>query len=68
MESYIIQTKERSTIAAIKPLLKKLKIEIKKVDLPYNPIFVDKIEQGEIDLKDGKGIKMSIDDFMELCK
>jgi hypothetical protein len=68
MESYILHTHEKSAITAIKPLLKKLKIEIEKVDLPYNPVFIEKILQGDKDLKAGKGIKMSSADFMKLCK
>jgi hypothetical protein len=68
MESYIIQSNERSAIAALKPLLKKLKIKIERVDLPYNPEYVAKIQQGEQDIKEGKGIKMSSKELLELCK
>lgn len=68
MESYLIQSNERSAIAAIKPLLKKLKIKIERVDLPYNPEYVAKIQQGEKDLKEGKGIRMSSKELLDLCK
>ena len=68
MESYLIQATENSTIVALKPLLKKLKVKIEKVDLPYNPEFVTKILQGDQDLKAGKGIKMTLTELKELCK
>ena len=68
MESYLIQATEHSTILALKPLLKKLKVKIERVDLPYNPVYVAKIQQGDEDLKAGKGIKMSSKEFLELCK
>jgi hypothetical protein len=68
MESYLIHATEHSTIVALKPLLKKLKVKIERVDLPYNPEYVAKIKQGEQDLKEGKGIKMSSKEFLELCK
>lgn len=46
-----------SQIEVIKAFMKALKIkfELTKEKSPYNPGFVDKIKQGDEDLKDGKG-------------
>ncbi len=35
---------------------------------PYDPEFVAKVKQGDRDIAEGKGIKMSIDEFKALCK
>jgi len=34
----------------------------------YNPDFVAMIKQGEDDLKNGKGIKITLDELEKLCK
>jgi uncharacterized membrane protein YcaP (DUF421 family) len=68
MESYLIHATEHSTIVALKPLLKKLKVKIERVDLPYNPEYVAMIKQGQEDIKNGKGIKMTLNELKELCK
>jgi hypothetical protein len=38
------------------------------IDSPYDPEFVEMILQGEKDIAEGKGIKMSSDQFKTLCK
>lgn len=66
-------TEDASQIEAIKAVFKafKIKYKISKVqneESPYNPEFVAMIKQGEKDLKNGKGIKMTMDELENLCK
>lgn len=66
-------TEDASQIEAIKAVIKafKIKYRITKVtesDSPYKPDFVAMIKQGEKDLKNGKGIYMTIEDLEKICK
>ena len=62
-------TVDTSQIEALKAVMKALKIkfEVSK-DTPYNPEFVAKIKIGEKQIQEGKGIKMSVAGFKDLCK
>ena len=70
--NFTIKTDDISQINALKTILKAMKIDFKftkpKVDKPYNPDFVAKILQGNKDIKDGKGKKITIDDLNSLWK
>jgi hypothetical protein len=47
----------------------KIKFELSKEDVkPYNPEFVAMIKKGDKEFAEGKGIKISVADFKELCK
>jgi len=62
---------KKSEVVAIKSFLKEMKIkfELTEKDITsYSQDFIDKIKQGEQDLKEGKGLILSIDDLEELCK
>ncbi len=61
------QTSEQ--VSALKAFMKALKIkfEVSKDD-DYNPEFVEKILQGKKDIKQGKGITVSIQELKDLCK
>ena len=66
-------TEDASQIEAIKAVIKAFKIKysiskVEEVESPYNPDFVAMIKQGEKDLKNGKGIKMTLDELEKLCK
>lgn len=66
-------TEDSSQIEAIKAVIKAFKIEytisnVTEEESPYNPEFVAMIKQGDQDLKDGKGIAMSMEELEELCK
>lgn len=66
-------TEDASQIEAIKAVIKAFKIKYKitkakEPESPYNPDFVAMIKPGEKDLKDGKGISMTIEDLEKLCK
>ena len=62
-------TQDTSQIEAIKAVMKafKIKFEIAK-EKPYNPDYDTKIEHGDLDKKDGKGKKVSIEELNSLWK
>lgn len=67
----IAYTDSSYQIDAIKGFMKALKIKFemaKEVDSPYNAAFVKKIQQGDEDLKKGKGKKISIEELERLYK
>ncbi len=63
-------TEDPSQVEAIKAVFKafKIKYSISKSSAPYNPEFVAMIKKGDKDFAEGKGTKMSIAEFKELCK
>ena len=70
--NFTIKTNDISQINALKTILKAMKIDFKvsrlKAEKAYNPEFVAKILQGNKDIKDGKGKKITIDDLNSLWK
>ncbi len=65
METLIIHPENKEQLTAVKAVLKALKIsfEKKKLDDGYNKEFSDKIIQGRDDIKNGKGVRLEIDDL-----
>ena len=66
-------TEDTSQIEAIKAVIKafRIKYSISKpveMDKPYNADFVAKIKKGQKDLKEGKGISMTLEELENLCK
>ncbi len=61
------QTSDDSQIEAIKAFMKALKIKF-ELSKDYNEDFVKKIQQGDEDLKNNKGRKVSIEDLDNLWK
>jgi len=66
-------TEDASQIEAIKAVIKafKIKYKISNVDdekSPYDPEFVAMIKKGEQDLKEGKGIVITLEELENLCK
>ncbi|MFT4061204.1 MAG: hypothetical protein QM642_02485 [Edaphocola sp.] len=63
-------TDDASQIDAIKAFMKALKIkfELSKEKSPYNPEFVQKIRQGDEDLKNGKGRPVTLEELDSLWK
>lgn len=53
---------------ALKAFGKALKLKFEVKTKPYNAEFVEMIEKGDKDLAEGKGIKMSAEEFKALCK
>lgn len=70
MESIIIHPNSKEEASLFEQLAKALKVPFEKwkAERPYNPDFVDKILQGDIDLKAGKGRSVTLDELDELCK
>ena len=46
---------------------RKIKFEVVKDD-EYDPEFVNMVNEGQLEIKQGKAIKMSASDFKNLCK
>jgi hypothetical protein len=63
-------TEDISQIKALKAFMKALniKFEVSEQESPYNPAFVAMIREGENDLKEGKGIKITMDELNALWK
>lgn len=63
--NFTAYTEDESQIEAIKAFMKALKIkfELSKDESPYDPEFVAKIKQGDEDLKNGKGRKVTLDEI-----
>jgi hypothetical protein len=69
----IAYTEDQSQIEAIKAVIKAFKIKYRisktqEAESPYDPEFVAMIKQGEKDLKNGKGIKMTLTELENLCR
>jgi hypothetical protein len=69
----IAYTEDQSQIDAITAVIKAFKIKYRisktqEVESPYDPEFVAMIKQGEKDLKNGKGIKMTLAELEKLCR
>lgn len=63
-------TEDASQIEALKAFMKALKIkfDLTKENSPYNPEFVEKITQGDEDLKSGKGRVVQLEELDNLWK
>ncbi|MCC2599233.1 DUF2683 family protein [Sphingobacterium sp. FBM7-1] len=64
-------TDDASQIEALKAFMKALKIKFelsKEEGSPYNPEFVEKIQQGDEDKKRGRGRTMTLDELDALWK
>lgn len=66
MEAVLIHPKTKEQLAAVKAFAKALKLEFETTDTaesPYRPEFVKKILQGREDVKNGKGVKIAVEDL-----
>jgi hypothetical protein len=65
----IIHTETKEQENALKAFAKALKIkfEVSK-ESPYDADFVEKVLKGDKEIADGKGIKMSVEEFKALRK
>ncbi|MDB4903428.1 MAG: hypothetical protein JWQ63_2709 [Mucilaginibacter sp.] len=61
METLIVHPENKEQLVALKAFMKALKISFEKAKSPYDPEFVKMIQQGDEDLKAGKGVKVDID-------
>ena len=70
MEAITIHPKNKKQVELIEEFLRKIKVpfEKDKDESPYNPEFVKKILQGDKDLEEGKGRKVTIEELNNLWK
>lgn len=65
----VLKNVKKKDFPVLKSLSKSLGFEIEKeVEKPYNPEFVKQILEASQSIKDGKGIRMTMDELKELCK
>ncbi|GGG93534.1 hypothetical protein GCM10007415_30580 [Parapedobacter pyrenivorans] len=65
MDTILIRPKNKTQLEAIKAFAKALKMdfETKSSESPYDPDFVKKILRGREDIKNGKGVKIAVEDL-----
>jgi hypothetical protein len=65
----ILKNVKKKDFPVLKSLAKSLGFEIvEKTEKPYNPEFVKEILAAEQSIKDGKGVRMTMEELKELCK
>jgi len=64
----VLKNVKKKDLPVLKSLAKSLGFEIEKEEKPYNPEFVKKILEGEKQIKEGKGIKMTMEELNALWK
>ena len=64
----ILKNVKKKDFPVLKSLAKSLRFEIVKEENPYNPEFVKEILEAEQSIKNGKGIKMTMEEIRALCK
>lgn len=65
----VLKNVKKKDLPIFKSLAKSLGFEIaEKVEKPYNPEFVKEILEAEQSIKDGKGVRMTMEELRELCK
>lgn len=63
METLIAHPANKEQLNAIKAFMKALKVDFKIEKSPYNSEFVAKIEQSRKEIKEGKGVKIKVEDL-----
>lgn len=65
----VLRNVKKKDFPVLKSLAKALGFEIvEETEKPYNPEFVKEILEGREEIKQGKGIKMTIEDLEKLWK
>ena len=65
----VLKNVKKKDLPIFKSLAKSLGFEIaEKVEKPYNPEFVKEILEAEQSIKDGKGVRMTMEELRELYK
>ncbi|PWS28370.1 hypothetical protein DHW03_00490 [Pedobacter yonginense] len=63
METLIAHPKNKEQATALKAVMKVLEIDFETEESQYNPDFVDAVLQSKEDIKNGKGVKIAVDDL-----
>ena len=65
----VLKNVKKKDYPVLKSLAKSLGFEIvEKTEKPYNPEYVKEILAAEQSIKDGKGVRMTMEELKELCK
>lgn len=64
----ILRNVKKKDLPVLKSLAKSLGFEIEKEEKPYNPEFLKEILEAREELKQGKGIKMTLEEIDKLWK
>jgi hypothetical protein len=64
----ILKNVKKKDLPVLKSLAKSLGFEIEKEEKPYNPEFVKEILEAEKDIREGRGITMTMEEIRALCK
>ena len=65
----VLKNLKKKDLPVFESLAKSLGFEItKKEEKPYNAEFVKEILAAEQSIKDGKGVRMTMEELRELCK
>ena len=59
----LVDVEDKKTIQQVKAILMPSKKGVKEKERPYKPSMVKKIKQAQQDFKDGKGVKIKIEDL-----
>lgn len=63
METLILRPKTKEQLTAIKAVAKALKVDFETEKSPYDPAFVKDILQAREEFKNGKTVKIAIEDL-----
>lgn len=63
METLIVHPETKEQLVALKTFMKAFKISFEEDKSPYNPEFVKMIQDGDEELKAGKGVSVDIDNL-----
>ena len=63
METLILRPKTKEQVKAIKAVAKALNVEVKIEESPYDPEFVKDILQAREEHKNGKTVKIELEDL-----
>ena len=63
METLIARPSNKEQLNALKAFMKALKVDYKVEKSPYDPEFVAKIEKSRQEIKEGKGVRMKVEDL-----
>ena len=65
----ILKNVKKKDFPILKSLAKSLGFEIEKEgEKPYNPEFVKEILEAEKSIKEGQGVRMTMEELKELCR
>jgi hypothetical protein len=64
----VLKNVKKKDFPVLKSLAKSLGFEIEKEEKPYNPEFVKEILEARNEMRQGKGIKMTIEEIDKLWK